>query len=272
MLNLIVKLLGKKIERQSNLVFLSKNLERKVLYDIYLPPKYSENPRPLPLLVLNDGQDLERMKFVKILQKLYFFRQLPPIMVVGIQAGDRIQEYGTAHQADYAQRGSRAKAYNDFLIMEFLPFLEKKHKIKANPSQRAIAGFSLGGLSSFDLGWKNSTVFGKIGVFSGALWWRSAAFRESEPDADRIIHNMVADSKEHKKLKFWLQTGTNDETDDRNNNGIIDSIDDTMDLIIELKLKGYSDNEIKYVEVEGGEHNPDTWGKVMPQFLKWAFG
>jgi enterochelin esterase-like enzyme len=271
MWNLIVKLLGKKIKRQSNLVFLSKNLGREVLYDLYLPPKYSENTRQLSLAILNDGQDLERMNFLQILQRLYFFRQLPPIIAVGIHAGDRMQEYGTAHQADYANRGAKAKAYNDFLIEEFLPFLEKKYRINANPSQRAIAGFSLGGLSSFDLGWNNSDVFGKIGVFSGALWWRSAPFKEATPDADRIIHTMVADSKGRKKLKFWLQTGTNDETDDRNNNGIIDSIDDTMDLIIELKLKGYSDKVIEYVEVEAGEHNPDTWGEVMPQFLKWAF-
>jgi enterochelin esterase-like enzyme len=71
-------------------------------------------------------------------------------------------------------------------------------------------------------------------------------------------------------LKFWFQTGTNDETDDRNKNGIIDSIDDTTDLIKLLKGKGYAD--IVYREVEGGEHNPKTWGEVLPDFLIWAFG
>ena len=36
-------------------------------------------------------------------------------------------------------------------------------------------------------------------------------------------------------LKFFFECGALDETKDRNNNGIIDSIDDTLDLIDELK-------------------------------------
>jgi hypothetical protein len=40
----------------------------------------------------------------------------------------------------------------------------------------------------------------------------------------------------------------------------------------ELALKGYvNGQDMTYVQVEGGEHNPTTWGKVMPEFLKWAF-
>ena len=74
-------------------------------------------------------------------------------------------------------------------------------------------------------------------------------------------------------MKFWLEAGTADETEDRNNNGIIDAIDDTMDLIKILEEKGYrQDEDICYEEVEGGEHNYDTWSKVLPKFLQWAFG
>jgi enterochelin esterase-like enzyme len=72
-------------------------------------------------------------------------------------------------------------------------------------------------------------------------------------------------------MKFWFQNGTQDETDDRNNNGIIDAIDDTMALIDILTEKGYKPHEdIRYTEVEGGEHNTQTWKKVLPDFLKWA--
>ena len=74
-------------------------------------------------------------------------------------------------------------------------------------------------------------------------------------------------------LKFWFQAGTNDEKSDRNGNGVIDSIDDTLDLIVELTKKGYRPfHDIDYVETQEGEHNHNTWKKVMPEFLKWAFG
>ena len=72
-------------------------------------------------------------------------------------------------------------------------------------------------------------------------------------------------------MRFWFQTGTLDESCDRNNNGVIDSIDDTLDLITELKLLGYGDEDIKYLEVEGGKHHPKTWKGVLPDFLEWAF-
>jgi len=39
-------------------------------------------------------------------------------------------------------------------------------------------------------------------------------------------------------LKFFFECGTADETEDRNGNGIIDSIDDTKDLISALINKG----------------------------------
>ncbi len=74
-------------------------------------------------------------------------------------------------------------------------------------------------------------------------------------------------------MRFWFEAGTHDELSDRNRNGVIDAIDDTLDLIVELVHKGYRPfHDIEYVEVEGGEHNQRTWAKAMPEFLKWAFG
>jgi enterochelin esterase-like enzyme len=74
------------------------------------------------------------------------------------------------------------------------------------------------------------------------------------------------------KPQFWLQTGTEDEKDDRNHNGIIDSIEDTLDLIAELERKGFRwGRDIRYVEVKGGHHDQATWSAIMPDFLTWAF-
>ena len=70
--------------------------------------------------------------------------------------------------------------------------------------------------------------------------------------------------------RYWLQAGTLDEDEDRNHNGVIDAIDDTLDLIRELKRKGTHDVDVHYLEVEGGRHDTQTWGQVMPDFLRWA--
>jgi enterochelin esterase-like enzyme len=84
---------------------------------------------------------------------------------------------------------------------------------------------------------------------------------------------MLAQSTQRPGLKFWLQTGTEDENEDRNKNGVIDSIDDTLDVIRALQHLGYREgDDIHYLEVIGGEHNLPTWARVMPDFLQWAFG
>lgn len=60
---------------------------------------------------------------------------------------------------------------------------------------------------------------------------------------------------------------------DRNKNGIIDSIDDTLALIEELKKKGYMlDDHIKYINYDDGRHDIPTWGRAMPGFLLWGWG
>jgi hypothetical protein len=64
-----------------------------------------------------------------------------------------------------------------------------------------------------------------------------------------------------------------DEIRDRNKNGIIDSIDDTLDLMKELEAKGYSpENDIRYLELKDGKHDVPTWARAMPEFLKWGWG
>lgn len=251
--------------------YASRHLHRPVILEFFLPPSYDPGiSRSFPTLLFNDGQDLAAVGLAATLDRLYAQGKLQEIIVVGIYAGDRLQEYGTAGRPDYQGRGAKAAAYGRFVTRELLPFLRRNY-CSAPPF--AVAGFSLGGLSAFDLAWNHSRLFHWAGVFSGSFWWRHKTFKASDPDAHRIAQEMVERAWNRRPLRFWFQTGTCDETSDRNNNGVIDAIDDTLDLIGALKKLGYQQgHDIKYVEVIGGEHNPGTWGKVMPDFLLWAFG
>jgi enterochelin esterase-like enzyme len=251
----------------------SEALTREVDIDIYLPPDYHLSMgRRYPWLLLNDGQDLPVMHFSAILEKLYYTHQIPPIVVIGIYAGrDRVREYGVMRQADYKGRGDRAKQYCHFLLEELLPDLKQRFRLSDAADQSLIAGFSLGGLSAFDIAWAYPHIFGRVGVFSGALWWRWQPVSDHDPDGGRILHDVVEKTpKVPAQQAYWFQAGTLDETDDRNNNGIIDAIDDTLDLIRALKNKNIQEYAIRYYEVEGGRHEPATWGQAMPDFLRWS--
>ncbi|MEM6394968.1 MAG: alpha/beta hydrolase-fold protein [Bacteroidota bacterium] len=250
----------------------SKYLNRELELRLYRPAVAPT--RTLKLLICLDGQDFERMDMEDRLENVA--KQYPDqaFLLVGIVAADRLREYGTAGRLDYLGRGDLSRAHQDFISEELLPWLKSRYRISEVGRNRAIIGFSLGGLHAFDFGWRRPDLFGTVGVFSGALWWRSKPFIKKKPDANRIVHDYVSRTIEvPTELRIWLMAGTEDEKEDRNNNGIIDAIDDTVQLKALLEKRGFDSPErLTYYEEDGGRHEPETWGRVFPVFLKWWLG
>lgn len=246
-------------------------LKRTVTFEVYTPENLLGNER-VNLLLVNDGQDLDQMELEDQLNFLYEKHKIEPVVVVGIKASaERLQEYGVAGRPDFKKRGAKAQQYTDFVIKELLPYVQGKVKVTIN-GKRAFVGFSLGGLTAFDIAWNNDVYFDVVGVFSGSFWWRKKDLNAGYTDNDRILHQVIRDAKTNPALKFWLMTGTEDEMADRNHNFIIDSIDDTIDVVKELMKKGYKrPHDIFYFEMVGGKHDVPTWAKAMPKFLEWAF-
>ncbi len=248
---------------------LNRNVDVNVLTPVAL------NLPAYPLLLLNDGQDMEGLRIKNAVEELIRKQQIPPIIIAGVVAADRLQEYGVASRKDYLKRGSRAKAYSTYIAGELLPFLKHQYPVSTDPAHRVIAGCSMGGLSAMDIAWNHPDLFEKVGAFSGSFWWRKRNSHSMfySDHRDRLMHQEIRHGKKKENLKFWLQTGALDEMGDRNKNGIIDSIDDTLDLIAELTKKGYRPfHDIQYYEMKDGKHNLETWAEAMPVFLQWAFG
>lgn len=255
-------------------IITSIHLSREVKVDCYLPAD-SRKLSFLHLLLVNDGQDLRTMHFEDILDELITENLIEPIFCVGIHCStDRKNEYGTAKVLDYKGRGAKAYLYTRFVMEELLPYLRKTYNILSF-KEKSFAGFSLGGLSAMDIVWNNPTEFSIAAVFSGSMWWRDKDQEDADFDEDknRIMHRQVREAGYYPWLKFFFEVGTMDETADRNNNGIIDSIDDTRCLILELTNKGYKEPEdIYYLELKEGRHDITTWAKAFPAFLIWGWG
>ncbi len=226
----------------------------------------------MSVLLVFDGQDFPALRMGRTLNEFAGSHASQSLLIVGIHANkNRIYEYGTASQPDYAYRGNKAANTTQFVISELVPYLKTNFKISQDRLDWAITGFSLSGLMALDIAWHHAEQFSKVGVFSGSFWWRQRALDDDYRESDRIMHNIIRSNPGQPPLKFWFQTGTRDEESDRDNDGIIDSIDDTLDLIAELEHKGYGwGKEVVYEEVLDGEHDPDTWGKIFPSFLQWT--
>jgi enterochelin esterase-like enzyme len=257
---------------QKHITIRSEYLKRNVSCTLLIPEGISF-AEPLNLLLLNDGQEIESLLLKETMEDLMESNRIKLVLVVAIHANEeRLQEYGTAGKPDFKKRGAKAALYTEFIKSELLPAIHQLTGIEKFETT-AFAGFSLGGLSALDIAWHNPQLFDKAGVFSGSFWWRSRDLHKGYTDNDRIMHSIIRQTPNKPGLKIWLQTGTKDETADRNKNGIIDSIDDTIDLIKELENKGFKrPDDIRYLEFLGGSHDTATWAKAMPKFLVWAFG
>ena len=252
-------------------VLFSKALGRDVRISIILPPYYRlAMMQRYPLVVLNDGQDFPELKLLDRLSNYYRGSRATSRIIVGIHANERrMREYGTADIPDYVGRGDLAAEHSRFVTTELLPWLKSRLRISRRREDVALGGFSLGGLSAFDIAWRNAHHFGSVGCFSASFWWRSAPMRLEAPDADRVAVDQIMATERLPDLNFYFMAGDHEEESDRNGNGIIDVIDDTQDVIAALHAKGISDERIAYQLVEGGEHNQTTWGPAVIDWLKW---
>jgi enterochelin esterase-like enzyme len=271
MTSAIRPVITKTIER-----FRSKQLHNQRVITIFLPPDYdrpANADRYYKVLYVNDGQDLPAVKMAETLAALIAQHEIEPIIVVAIHATrDRLQEYGTAGIPNARGLGKKARKYSFFMLDEVLPYVNRRFRTLVGPVNTAFMGFSLGGLMAFDLAWNHPDVFGATGVFSGSFWWRTDDEDTHARQESRIMHRRVRDTEAPGQLRLWFEAGTLDEKEDRDNNGVIDAIQDTTELMDELELKGFRRGlDMIYVQAEGGAHNQRTWGLILPYFLRWTF-
>ena len=239
--------------------------------ELFIPHDAAQRVDQIELLVLNDGQDTSQLHLLTTLHNVYADGHMKPMVIAAVYADEnRLHDYGVASSLDFKRRGKTAKQYQLFIVYELIALV--KEKVKINNFKRChIAGFSMGALSAFDTAWRFDNVFYSAACFSGSFWWRNKEVNKDYHDnKNRIIHEQVKNTLLKPNVKFWFQTGKFDEQNDRNNNGLIDSIDDTSDLIDLLLEKGYKMYlDIYYREVQDGEHNFRTWSLVFPEYLVW---
>jgi len=263
---------GKKIRETNDQVY-SRHLQHAVPLTVISTP-IPENKSSLNLIIFNDGQDFGELGIRKTIDSLWNKHLIKPLVVVGISAGNRTREYGVAGKPDYQQRGDRADKYAQFVVNELYPFIKKKSGVRSF-NQVIIAGCSQGGLSAFDIAWNNANRFNKVGVFSGSFWWRDKDANDPEysDSLNRIMIAQIRSSRKRPDLKMWFYVGDQEEKADRDQDGVIDAVDDTRDLIQVLKTKkSISSSDIQFVESSVGRHDYTAWRKHLPEFLIWAVG
>ncbi|MCU1236103.1 MAG: putative esterase, partial [Candidatus Solibacter sp.] len=183
----------------------SKSLNAWRRIDVYTPPGYETAKTTYPVLYLLHGSGDTENGWVSIgranliLDNLIAAGKAKPMIVV--------MPYGRARQDVYlgpaAAQQTDAKAFENDLLQDVLPFAEKLYRISAKPAERAIAGLSMGGGQSLSVGLHHLDIFHSIGAFSAAL--RTQAIEEQYKE-------ILADpAGTNKNLKlFYIACGKTD--------------------------------------------------------------
>ena len=252
--------------------FESRVLGETRTIDVFLPRDYSTaTAASYPVLYANDGQDMQAVELARMLDSLQRTGAMRPVLVVAIHATERLQDYGTAGVPNAQGLGARAERYERFLLEELMPAIGARYRVLGGAAQTAVMGWSLGALSAFDLGWRHSDRIGVVGAFSGAFWWRTNDRDASARQSSRIMHRRVRETAGRPALRFWFETGLQDESEDRDGDGVIDAIQDTEELVLALTAHGYKRGpDLVHLTVTG-RHDLPTWRRMLPEFLLWAF-
>ena len=190
---------------------LGKN--RRVL--IYTPPSYDRSRAPLPVLYLYHGfygtryQWATEGRLAQILDNLLAQGKAVPRIVVVPEAHALAFELAPETSPDFWANlddfhfwvKNQAMA-DEELFHDIIPFIQTHYNISDEPRERAIAGFSMGGLQSMETGMVHLGYFSWIGAFSpGPLSGLGDEFRNALKDPNKINENLRL---------FEIVTGDND--------------------------------------------------------------
>ncbi len=170
----------------------SKILGKQVNYTIYLPFDYETSSRYYPVVYLLHGlgdNDMGWMQFGEahlIADELIATREIPPMIIAMPDGGVSF----------YMNNFNGTVKYEDFFIQEFMPFIEKTYRIRAEKRFRGIAGLSMGGFGTLNLAFKYPEKFAACTAFSGAVFSPESVMMVDEAGWQRINKDLFGPYKE----------------------------------------------------------------------------
>ena len=242
--------------------------ERK--YAIYLPSDYDYSNREYPVLYLLHGAGDDHTGWVQ-------FGEVKSITDKANKNGVSTSMIIVMPDAQTGKKGyfndiNQKWNYEDFFFNEFIPFIEKKYRIKSEKRYRAIAGLSMGGGGSFIYALRHPEMFSSACPLSGYMgelsytefyeknkkkhenYRREKLFNYySNHNALSIIQNQTVENL--KSVRWYIDCGDNDFLYEGNS------------LVhIALKKRGIPHE----YRVRNGSHNWTYWRGSLPRVLAFV--
>lgn len=253
-----------------NLSMPSKILNGDRKYAIYLPAGYETSQRSYPVLYLLHGGGDDQTGWVQ-------FGEVQHITDKAVADGISTDMIIVMPDANTGVRGYfndiRGKwNYEDFFFKEFMPFIEKTYRIKAEKRFRAIAGLSMGGGGSLFYALHHPELF------SSACPLSASAGPVDLADAETRLKRTTPDATPEEIKKYY---------DSQNAIGLINAIPDDKkkdvkwyfdcgddDFLFEMNSLVHIAMRKKEIphefRIRDGAHNWTYWRTALPTVLSFV--
>jgi enterochelin esterase family protein len=218
-------------------------------YYVYTPPAYdAKRAAAYPVLYLLHGwSDLSSGwtatgRVQNMLDALIAAGKAKPMVVVmPLGYGTMDTEHKLYSPGLNQKPGAKNASFSRVLLEEVMPRVEAEYHIERRREGRAIAGLSMGGLESLDIGLTHTEKFAWVGSFSGGA--------DSLPKTDFP----PVSAKQADLRLLWIACGTSDKP----------KLEPNRRLIAQLKAKGFP---VTAIETPGMH----TWIVWRDNFLHFA--
>jgi S-formylglutathione hydrolase FrmB len=142
----------------------SKILGYPVQYCVILPPSYDSGKQSYPVLYFLHGlgsssEILINSGGMDLINDLWSQKQIGEFLIVTPDAG----------RSFYINSRDGKVRYEDFFIHEFIPYIEKQYRVRADREHRGVSGVSMGGYGAFRFAFRYPQLFGSMSAHSAAL-------------------------------------------------------------------------------------------------------
>ncbi len=253
-----------------NLSMTSKILKSERKFAIYLPAGYETSERSYPILYLLHGSGDDQTGWVQFGEVL---RIADKSVIDGLATQMIIvMPDGNTGRKGYFNDIKGDWNYEDFFFQEFMPYIEKTYRVKAEKRFRAISGLSMGGGGTFMYALHHPELFSAACPLSasvGPLTIEEAGTRlkKQYPDVSDaeiskyynnlsalvLVNNMPEDQK--KAVRWYMDSGDDDFLSEGN-----------CMVHIAMVKKGIA-HEFR---VRDGAHNWTYWRDALPKVLEFV--
>ncbi|MBZ0255641.1 esterase [bacterium] len=233
--------------------YFSSSLERFRRMQIYTPPGYENNNKKYPVFYLLHGASdsdkawstVGRANF--IIDNLIAAKKAVPMIIV-MPAG---------HTNSGRSRGGRGEFEQDF-TQDIMPYVESHYRVLTDRKNRAIAGLSMGGGQTLNIGIPLLDQFAYIGVYSSGIFGIAGnRGNRPAPTFEEDYKNILDNAELKKGLKlFWFATGKDD--------FLLETSRATVKL---FEKHGF---DVTYNETDGG-HVWINWRNYLIEFAPQLF-